>query len=204
MEATIVSFYPRVIPSETKPGIYPGHFSIPASDGVKPVLVYIGDSVGYVYLDESRGSLPITIPAKQVAKSIVDDFCSTVLEYENGISMPGLFWVEGRVTEKEVKHLHIDQALSVAELQKNWFIRLVKIADTDWNKSKNLSTISDVQRFACNFLNMDRPWNVDAEAIASMKCPACKTHIPVDSIVCQNCHVILNKEEYAKYTFAKG
>src|SRR3954471_9841815 len=131
MKATVASFHLLDIHNETKPGIYPGNFSIPKSDGKLPATLVVDNSTGYVYLDHDRGSLRTTIPVEEVANSIVNDFCNSMPGYEPGVASPGLFWVEGQYTPKQILEkfpVECEQALAK---QKNWLISLVKWADDE-------------------------------------------------------------------------
>ena len=202
MKCTIVSFLPIAIPGEQKPGLYPGSFAIPASDGKEPSLLYVDNSITYVYLDGDRGSLPVRIPAEEVARSIVEDYCKSTPLYENGISSPGLFWVYGELTPIEIFKKHVSECKKAVALQREWFIRLVKDADDNWEKFHQLKMISSLHRFAADYLVLERPWNVDAEANKNTKCPACYSVIPAEAALCMYCKAIIDIDRYNAFTFA--
>lgn len=202
MQATVVSFFPIAIENESKPGCYPGNFTIPASDGIEPQVIHVENSSGYVYLDEYRGSLRTTSPADEMAHSIVEDYCNSIV-YATHEARPALFWVEGKHTPAEILKKFSAQCNEALAKQKNYFITLVKIADDDFKRTGQLRVVSDLQRFACNRLNLTREWNVEAAVAASTRCPACTEIISVAAIVCPKCRAILDREKYKKFEFAE-
>lgn len=200
MICTIVSFYPQPI-HEEKSSINPGTYLIPPSDGKTPKILHIESGYSRVYLDEHRGSLQVTIPAEEIAESICRDFSASMIAYEDD-AKPGIFWLEGRLTVDEVLKKHSDKCNEALRKQKNWFTALVKLADDEWKKTQQLKAISGLQRFACNFLNLERAWNVEAEVLNSMRCPACATIISAGIAICPNCTAILDREKAKQFEFA--
>src|SRR5437762_9776268 len=158
--ATLISIVPFAI-SEFKPGIYPGTFDIPASKNEIPEVLVIGDSVYHVEIDENR-TITVKCQAADVAKAICEDYIVSNLAYsEEANAAPGLFWASGIYdTAKIYSELknHLEEA---KERQKQWFIRLVRLADDDWEKTRQHKLISDMQRFAAKSLQLERPWIIN-------------------------------------------
>jgi len=199
-KATVVSLFPLPI-TETKPGIYPGRFHIPASQK-EPSLLVVGQSVHYVYVGDDRPQLEIAIPAADMAKSIVDDFVNAqiaVTEY----ARPGVGWLRGEVTLSELKTKHVSFLSNLRQLHKAWYLELVKMADDDWQRYRKHVVISDLQRLAARDLGYtDREWTIDPEKLASFSCPACGTSVIPGVAVCPSCRCIIDQEKYKKLTFA--
>src|SRR5271170_7711776 len=101
LSCTVVSFFPQDI-KESKPGLVPPSFFIPASDMKTPSLLKVGTCSHFVYMDESRGSLMVKDPSDIVAKSIVEDFCSSQLGIAEDAS-PGLFWIDEDLEWKDIE-----------------------------------------------------------------------------------------------------
>src|SRR5207237_6131695 len=97
---TVVSLVPFPI-AEEKPGLIPGYFKIPASNGKVPECLTVYDARHNVYIDETRGSLGVRDAADEVARSIVEDFRSSQLGVSDGIH-PGLFWTVGAYSAMQI------------------------------------------------------------------------------------------------------
>lgn len=203
MKYTVVSFLPIAVPSENKPGLYPGSFAIKASDGKRPQILHVGPSLTYVYLDENRGSLPVRVAADEVARSIVEDYCKSVPNYIHGVASPALFCVPGELTEKEVFEKHKSLCVIALEMQKQWFVELVKSADDTWQKFKQHRMISALDRFAAQSINAEREWNIEKNTETHTKCQACQSVVSIEAVLCSACRFVLKPEEYKKMQFAK-
>jgi len=204
-EATLISIVPFPI-VEFKPGIYPGYFEIPGARGDdKPVILNIGDSVFHVEIDENR-SVTVKCVAEDMARSIVNDYLTSNLSYsEENDAMPGLFWKAGRYELADVLRKFSDDLILARNRQNRWFQELVKMADDDWEKTRQHKFISDMQRYACKSLKLERPWIIIPKVGEGFKkCVACATAIPEEAIVCPNCRCILNHEKWAMLKFAEA
>jgi hypothetical protein len=84
-----------------------------------------------------------------------------------------------------------------------WFKNLVKMADDDWNKYRQHKTISDIQRYACGYLKLERPWLLDAEVVAALsECPSCFEKVNPRAVVCAHCQYILDPARHKSMQFA--
>lgn len=198
---TVISIVPFPI-DEPKPGLYPGHFRIPAAKAGDIEILAVGRSVHHVYLDNDRGSITVPTPSSEVARSICDDYSASQLAYFRGEAEPGVFFIDGEYKDKKsvlaVAKGEIERARM---LQKNWFMRLVAIADDEWNKYHSHKTISELQRFAAKSLGLEREWNIEGTVNSLAFCPACKVPVKSDAIVCSSCRTIINVEAYKKAGF---
>lgn len=211
LKSTLVSLVPFSI-SEFKPGLIPGQFDIPASVNGEPQCLVIGESIYYVWIDPERGNLRITDPSYKVAKSICDDYNSAQIEASLE-AYPALFWVLGVYTAEEIKKKFPEKIEEARAKQWNWFVQLVKLADDDWEKTRQHYSISDMQRYAAKAIDpsnsRQRPWLLvnpndipGAEKIPTTLCPACASDIATTAIICRYCQFVLDEEKYSKMKFA--
>jgi hypothetical protein len=203
-KCTVVSIVPFPI-VEAKPGLYPGYFRIHAAKADDFEFIVVERSVHHVYLDSDRGSLTVQVPSDEVARSIAEDYARAQLAYTQGIAEPGIFWIPGEYTDKKaIVAIAKDKLAQVREMQKNWFMRLVAIADDEWNKYHSHKSISDLQRFAAKSLGLDREWNIQGAVANTKFCPACKTPTNVGAIVCSNCRTIIDHKAYKEAGFVQA
>lgn len=202
-KSTLVSLVPFPIVEE-KPGLIPGHFEIEASTDGKPRVTHIGECTHYVWIDEVRGSLRVRNPSYLVAKSLVNDYISSQLEVGPD-AHPALFWLPDVWVPAQVEEKHGDMLIEMGRRQVEWFIRLVRLADDDWQRTRQHYAISDLQRYAARALDPDnkmaRPWVfVNQEQTAPVPetqlCPVCGSDIPRGVIVCRYCHAVLDAKRY--------
>lgn len=211
IRATVISLVPFPI-NEFKPGLYPGQFDIPPSVDGEPQCLVIPECLFYVYIDKDRGHYRVPAPSYKVAESIVQDYNSAQLRA--GVDChPALFYKIGEFTKDQAKQQFADDLKRIRQIQMNWFMELVLLADDDWEKTRQHAVISDTQRFAARALDPNntkqRPWLlsipkeiVSAESIETTICPACGSDIPKSVILCRYCHCILDPEKYKKLSFA--
>src|SRR5207247_10935382 len=89
--------------------------------------------------------------------------------------------------------------------QINWFQKLVKAADDNWNRNKQRRMISDKYILAAQRLAVKREWmNLDLlnstslPTIEMISCPFCSFQIPAKAPLCMNCKNVVNIEEKKK------
>jgi hypothetical protein len=211
LHCTVASIIPWNL-SEYKPGLIPGHYFISKSDTHTPTCIYITNkTIHYVYLDDTRGSLPARDPSDEVAASIVRDYVASQLGVDENAS-PGIFWVPGYHEPAELLTNFSDKMKQVQKSQSNWFLNLCKIADDDWTRYHKHNVISDFQRVAANMIGWNpeqHEWmratinEINNEPKEQMKaCVACNSPVSEKAIVCSVCRCILNPEAFKKLTFA--
>lgn len=173
-KSTIVSIYPKAI-VERKFTIEPGIFEVPAGTLEHPSILVVGTSSWWSYSGDTRPTLEVPVSSVEIANSVIMDFSNGMLACDMVDARPGLFFVPGEVNVLEVKTKYKDQLLSVHAKQKNWFMNLVKIADSLWARSNdNPLAISDEMRLAARELNLDqKPWLKDYHTVELVNCKAC-------------------------------
>jgi len=209
-KSTLVSIVPFPI-EEFKPGLIPGTFRVDASVDGRPQCTIIGDSIHYVWIDETRGSLKVNNPSYVIARSVVNDYNSSQLA--GGVDRhPGFFWLMGEYDTERVEKEHKDKLNEYKIIQRNWFVELVKLADDDWEKTRQHQCISDIQRYAAREIDPGntrlRPWVITRpedvpEKIETISCPACGSDIPAKVVICRYCRYIIDKKRYPEMTFAE-
>jgi hypothetical protein len=206
--STIVSLLPVAI-SETKPGLQPAQYFIPAvkdpASDFNLLVVLRGKFP--VYIDESRPAIVVPEPSDRIAQSICRDLKVGWPHLEKEVSEPGLFWVPGKRTKVEINtDKDCKKLLDTArEWQNEWFKRLVEEADNYWQQHKARRMISDVQRKAAILLKLDREWNIDQEVADSMSvCKFCRSMIHPAAIVCPSCQGILDMPRAKEAGFIKA
>lgn len=189
-KATIVSIYPKPI-NENKWTLFPGHWEMEAGSYEKPAILTVGPSSWFFDKDEESPIVEIPVGAIQIAESIVKDYCGSVLEGAYGEGMPGVFFLPGEVKLIDVKKDHKHRLDHALQLQKNWFLKLVRVADSLWARTNgNPISISDDMRMAAQELGLDKPWMADFQAVAMTKCFACGNLKNPEYPVCPTCKVI--------------
>lgn len=211
-KSTLISIVPFPI-NEFKPGLIPGQFDLPACEDGRPVCKIIGESIHYVYIDRDRGSMRVMNPSYTIARSIVNDYNSAQLASGLGCH-PGFFWAVGEWNTDSVEEKLKDKLDIIREIQYTWFTELVKLADDDWEKTRQHYCISDVQRHAARSIDPEnkqgRPWIMKTptqlladQTVDTIICPACGSDIPADVIICKYCSCILDADRYSKLAFAR-
>ena len=202
---TVVSLLPIPL-HEEKPHILPFVFKIPAA-GVEGIsILHVEEGISYIpnpLIEEGRpGSTitQITMPS-DMAKSIVDDYRSAHIALSEDAE-PGIFWVEGRWEIEEVKRKFKKQIHDCSVKQKNWFRNLVAMADTDWQKNKNMLAVSDLQRHAARALGIKKDW-VDPIDFETIRCQWCKASISPEAVKCTACGEIVNADAYRAMKLAQ-
>lgn len=200
METTIASLVPVKV-SEKKNSLIPSDYEIPASNGTIPQVLHVSGAIHYVYIGENLKKFPVRVPADELATSIVNDLIHATLAVDfSSKAMPGIFWVPGKLSSKEIMQQFAEFVSEAIENQKRWFLALVKMGDDDWQKLHRHSAISDLQRKAAKLLNLqDREWIVEERA-GLVACPACKTLIQLGTIRCPTCTTILDPVAYKKFS----
>lgn len=199
MESTIVSYLPYEL-CDPKPGLIPPYIIIPAAPERDFVVVAIPDCINHVYLDEDRGSLTRVIPGEQVAGAIAYDHINASYGTSD-VGFPGIKAIPGRHTKEELLKMFSVELKGLENAQRNWFQNLVRLADDIWSdptaRGKTRS-ITETQRHAAKFLGLNKEWVTDAPK-DNNQCPACRTFIPVDALICANCKTIVKPVEYKKF-----
>lgn len=187
-KATIVSIYPKPI-DEHQWTLFPGHWHVDAGSYDKPALTVVGPSSWFFDKDEESPIVEIPVGSIQIAESIVKCYCGSMLEASYGEGMPGVFFIPGEVNLSEVKIKYKTQLDRALAIQKVWFLKLVRVADSLWARTNgNPISISDDMRMAATELGLqDKPWLADFTASTLIKCVACGALRDPNYPICQTC-----------------
>lgn len=203
---TIVNLLPMEL-NEDKPHMLPSSFKVPAATKHSLGLLHVEEGIHYVpnpLVDDGKPNSSIkqiTMP-DEMARSIVEDYASAQVALGSGAT-PGIFYVSGRLTEKEVRELYPDLVEQYTVQMKKWFHNLCALADADWNRNHNMLAVSDLQRMAAKYLGINKEW-VEFKQQENAVCKFCTVFIPVGAIVCPNCKNILDDKAYTLATKGKG
>lgn len=190
-KCTVVSIYPHKV-IENKLTIDPGRFTIEPGSFENPSLLIVGSSSYWLNRQDDMPALEVPVFSINVANSIVLDYCNGLFACDMVDRMPGLFYVEGAKSLKEIKTDYA-QALETANIkQRAWFKELVKIADSIWARSNNNPmSIGDDMRLAAQELSLkDKPWMMDFKTYEMVPCFACGSLKNPLYPVCMTCKAI--------------
>lgn len=192
-KSTIISIYPREI-NESKFTLQPTNFRIPAGTLEKPGVLVIGTASWWTYSGDNRPTIEVPVSSVAMADALIGDFCKGMLECDMVDARPGLIFIPGEYNYAEIMtNSKIKEALNeAAAKQKNWYYRLVKIADSLWARSNgNPLSIPDDSRLAAEQLQLkDKPWMQDYRTIQLVPCIACGSLKNPAFPVCSSCKAI--------------
>jgi hypothetical protein len=194
---TFVSLLPFPI-REDMPHINPSRYELEAAPKDGFSILHINNATDYVYAGDGKHVDRIVL-AKDIAENLRQMVAQSQMSIGENAS-PGIFIVDGHLSKGEVAE-KFGTKLKVAQIQqRNWFKNLVKEADDTWGKFRQHRTISDLHRYACGALALQREWNIDMNTeTGPVFCPACSSPlINADVTVCATCHTIIKPEEHAK------
>lgn len=193
MEFTIVNLLPFAV-SELKPGLIPEQYYIPPQENGKPGILHVRDGKSNLYVRDGK-TYPITHPAEEVAKAIVNDYAIAQLQADE-YARPALFSLPGILSADEVLLKHKAQVEEARAKQNAWFMKLIRLADDDWERTKQHRMITDIQRHAARAMGqLTKPWMQNIEPEEYKRCPACSTLYNVQAAVCPNCKHVVNAEK---------
>ena len=204
-KSTVISIFPKEI-NETKPTIVPGIFQIPPGTYEKPAIIVVGSSSWWKELDLEQPLLEIPISSIQIADSIVNDYCNGLIGCNMGSHMPGLFFIPGEVTLIKLLKEHQNLLDKARERQNNWYMSLVKQADSLWARTNgNPLAIDDIMRLAARELRIDRAWIKDFQTAQMIACVACGNMRNSQYPVCPHCKAVVDadKAKELNLVFAK-
>ena len=194
-KATIISIYNQQI-IERKHTIQPGLFILEAGSFEKPSVLTVGPSSWWKETDPKQPLLEIPIGALSIAESIVKDYANGLFACNMGDTMPGLFYVPGELSQKDVlADFKIKPLLMDAKKkQTNWYMLLVKFADSFWARSQgNPLTIMDDMRMAAKELGLDKEWAKGHIVNELVRCTFCGTLRNPQFPKCSHCLEIVDK-----------
>jgi len=205
MRVTLVSTLPFRL-SERKPGLIPEFFEVNAAEREDISVTHLQDAYYNMLVplaDDRTPPIKIPVLGETVAQGLIDDYVGASLgvnyepkEESGAVAMPGMFWIEGTKDKVLIANQHKEQVKKALNNTKYWFENLIKIGDDDWGKFHQYKMITDLQKKACKYLGLQREWNFDIFAHQTNLCPACKSTLHPDAIICNGCKCIIDMEKY--------
>jgi hypothetical protein len=205
-KATIFSIYPESFPVRHET-TQPSDYLVPAGSIKEPGRLVVGPASWWRDVDPDQPLLEIRVSAIQVADSIVSDYLKARLASNAQDICPGIFYLPGEISNKELKEKHNHLILQAENRQRRWYELLVKIADVGWARTNgNPLAIDNSARLAATELGIQRDWMRNFQATELVKCVACGQLRNPEFPICQHCHVVADKKraEELGLTFAKG
>lgn len=202
---TVVSLLPWSPPPEEKPHLLPSTFRIPAADPKTGIgVIHVGEAVYFQPNPFDDRNTRVPVSPNEVARSIVDDYINGQMALDED-TCPGVFWVEGELTEADVIKFFKRRIEEYKVKQTNWFKALVNMADADFTKNKNRMAISDIQREAARAIGYKADWvDFNVSAMDMKQCPFCKSTISVDAIKCPVCSEVVDATAYKQLQKTMG
>ncbi len=190
-KSTIVSIYPKIV-DEFKVTIQPGRFIIPAGSYENPAVLVVGPSSWWREFDEQQPLLEIPVSSIQIADSVVRDYCNGVQACDMGASMPGLFYIPGEYSVKDIQTKFKGELDKARAKQITFYSVLVKQADALWARSSgNPLAVSDDMRMAARELGQTtKDWMKDFRMVEMVRCFACGSLKNPQYPVCASCRAI--------------
>lgn len=198
-QCTIVSLLPWEPAPEEKPHLLPSVFIIPKANPKTGIGVsHVGEAIYYVPNPFDERSTKVSTSPNEVARSVVEDYVSGQMCLGDNCC-PGLFWLEGELTEADVLKHFSNKVAEYKEKQINWFKALVNLADADFTKNRNRMAISDIQIHAAKYIGYNADWvDFNSQLIEMAKCKFCQSPISIEAIKCPVCNEVVNPEAYKK------
>jgi hypothetical protein len=188
-KSTVVSILPKRI-EEKKVTIQPGVFVIEPGTYENPALLVVGPSSWWRDIDQDQPLLEIPISSIMIADSVVNDYCNSIHGSDMNEQMPGLFYVPGEHTVKDIKEKYKGELDKAQKRQLNWYSFLVKLADSLWARSNgNPLAITDDMRMGAKQLNLqNKDWMKDFLMQDMVRCKACGSLKNPQFPLCPQCH----------------
>jgi hypothetical protein len=188
--STVVSIYPREI-VDTKCTLQPSTYIVPAGTIERPGILKVTPASWWKEIDENQPILEIPVYSVQVAESIVQDYCRSLLGATPN-AMPGIFYVPGEFDAVSIKLKYSSALKTAEEKQRRWYLALVELADVMWSRTNgNPISISDLQRMAARELTMtNKDWLKNYQMVDMVRCFACGSLRNPEFPVCAACKVI--------------
>lgn len=197
-KSTIVSIYPKDW-EDTKETTQPSLFKIKGGTFDEPGLTLIKAATYTQDVDSEKPLQEIPISSIQMCESIIRDYCIGLLGASVGTAQPGLFFVPGEISVKDVKTKYTFDLIKAKERQDQWFDNLIKLADSLWSRGgQNPLMIWGEMKFAAEQLHVDRDWVKNYQHNEKVKCFACGSLRNPDYPICPTCKNIDNTHPRAR------
>ena len=201
MGCTVVSLVPFAIPNIHKPGLVPAYFNIPSAEKA-PVFFPVADGARGQYLVDQDKWISITVPAETISKALVFDYIMEQICVVPNDAEPAIFWVPGEYKDVAAIEKQFPGQIDKAKArQREWFLRLVQIADDDFKRTGQSRSVTDLQRYAARELGLTREWITNDPGMIT-RCKSCYSLVSTEAAVCFACKAVLNAEKYAQFKYA--
>lgn len=199
-KSTVVSIYPRPINFENVT-LTPGRWYLEAGSPEKPAIMVIGPSSWWKDVGPDEPLIEIPVSSVQVANSLCRDYLNGLFACNMGDTMPGLFFVPGAFTLKELREQYGELLRLALKHQSNYYRALIKFGDSLWARSNgNPLVINDEMRLAARTLGaQDKDWMRDHINVGMVPCFACGEFKNPEYAICKACHSIDPDHPKAKY-----
>lgn len=196
-KSTIFSIYPKHI-VERHSTVIPSRYEIPAGTFAKPSSVVVGPASWWKETHPEEPLIEIVNGSPQVARAVVENFCSGLPGFVAGTAQPGLFWVPGEWTVDQLKtDFKLINALAIAKKkQDEYYTILIQIADEGWSKTNGSPlSISEDMRLAARELGATKDWMNNFALVENVKCIACGSPRNPQFPVCPSCKAVVDKKK---------
>jgi len=195
---TVVSILPkafRVYNATITPSLY----EMPPGSYEKPEILHVGPASWWKETGENEPLLEIPDSSMIVADALVRDFIGGILGCDMAESLPGLFFIPGKLTVAELKIKHKDLLDLAKTRQDNWFNFLIDMGDVLWSSSNgNPRSISGDMRLAADMMGVKetKPWMQNYVAAKLVPCVACGNLRNPEYPICPSCNTIVDATKY--------
>lgn len=199
-KSTVVSIYPRPLRFENIT-LNPGRWYMEAGSIEKPSVMVIGPSSWWKDVGPDEPLIEIVQSSVQVAESLVKDYLNGLFACNMVDTMPGLFFIPGPWTLKQVKEEYETLLTLALRNQKNYYSALIKYGESLWARSNgNPLVINDEMRLAAKTLGRnDVDWMKDHVNAGLQPCFACGEFKNPEFPICKACHTIDPNHPKAKF-----
>lgn len=196
---TIVSIFPVEI-EEYKYTLEQCKYVIPPGSYEKPSVLVVTGSSWWKDFDFTQPLLEIPVGAMQLSESIIRDYCNGMLGCNMADAMPGLFYVEGRLTSAEIKMKYKQKLDEAQKKQTEWYKILVRLADSLWARTNGVPlSVWEIMRTAARALNLsEKPYLKDQQVAELIRCVACGSMRNPLFPICPTCKSIDHTHPNAK------
>ena len=197
---TIVSCMPFPV-HKNIPHVMPSFYYVPEVREVFSDLsvVHIGPATCYWYAGNELGPngdgwINRPMLSREIAEAIVRDEIHSCINITAGHAQPAIAFFSGRFSKAEIVLSRHKELEDIREMQKRWFMELVRQADIDYAQMKSPGVVSELQRKAAYALNLrNKPWDIVAEVENVTACPMCQSIVSPKAIICTSCKYVLNE-----------
>lgn len=178
--------------------VFPSDYVLEANENDKFTYAHITRARTDRYLGgpTNNGVVSIPILSEEIADSFVKDHIRASVCVVPGFAEPGIFYLPEKVDAPLI--LINSKLMEVRAKQKQWYIKLVEQAESDYKRTGNVRAVGLLARIAARRLSLQYEWtteeNVRQEEIN--KCPVCTSIVNPNAVVCMTCKYVLDRKRY--------